>query len=285
MLPPSWKEEVQKAAEQAANADREQRQARINDAAANISAAIKTLSDAQNAQTGHEDRNQKINVRLNALTIFLVFLTVIFTGMSWWAFRDQLTEMRKVYDPISASANAAKDSLIASQRAWVKIEEIGLGGGGLAIDENGVSVAISFQITNVGNSPATNITHHAGLVVLASGVSLPQEQQELCDAVTKAPFGLAFALFPGEHFPANMGFGQWSLGVNAGPAEVKKGLSGPEKKNISLFVVGCVDYTFATDPTGHHQTGFIRDLVKKIPSVISVDEGMVPVDKLILRET
>src|SRR5580693_1979766 len=140
MLPPSWKSEVQKAVEETANADREYREAQNNDAAAKVAAAIETLSDAQETQTDHEDRNEKINVGLAILTIFLVFLTVIFTGLSWLTFRDQLKEMKasaeqtnkiidansKLVDASTKQAEAAaenakiaRDSYVASQRAWV----------------------------------------------------------------------------------------------------------------------------------------------------------------------
>jgi hypothetical protein len=140
MLPPSWKSEVQKTVEDAANTDREKREVQNNDAAAKISAAIDTLSNAQQTQTSHEDRNEKINVGLAILTIFLVFLTVLFTGLSWLTFRDQLKEMKasseqtnkiidanvKLVDAATKQAEAAtenakiaRDNFVASERAWV----------------------------------------------------------------------------------------------------------------------------------------------------------------------
>jgi hypothetical protein len=140
MLPPSWKSEVQKAVDEKIDADRGQRQAQQNDASTKIAAAIKALSDAQNTQTEHDDRNEKTNVKLAILTIFLVFLTVVFTGASWWVFSGQLTEMKsageqtkqlietnaKLVEAATKQAEAAtenakisRDSYIASQRAWV----------------------------------------------------------------------------------------------------------------------------------------------------------------------
>ena|SRR5437588_8384357 len=66
MLPPASKAEVQETLEDASIIDREQRQAQANDAAANISAAIKTLGNVQSTQTAHEDRRGIINVLLSA---------------------------------------------------------------------------------------------------------------------------------------------------------------------------------------------------------------------------
>lgn len=59
MLPSSWKREIKESIEEGGNADREQREAKANDAGAEIAAAIKTLADAQNTQTDHDDRNEK----------------------------------------------------------------------------------------------------------------------------------------------------------------------------------------------------------------------------------
>src|SRR5690348_16065585 len=107
MLPPSWKSEVQKAVEEAATTDKNQREAQQNEAGTKIAAAINALRDAQAAQTTSEDANEKKSQAINKATLFLVAFTVLFTGLSWLAFRDQLTEMRNAYGPIKQSADAA----------------------------------------------------------------------------------------------------------------------------------------------------------------------------------
>lgn len=123
MLPPSWKGEVQKTVEETANANREQRKAEQNNAAAQIAASIKILSDAQETQTSHEDRNDKKNRAISVVTLGLVFLTVIFTGLSWCAFRDQLSEMQKVYPHIKESADAAKTASDAALKQAAAAEK------------------------------------------------------------------------------------------------------------------------------------------------------------------
>jgi hypothetical protein len=167
MLPHSWKCEIKESVEEATNTDREQRETAQNNAAANIAATIKTLSDAQNTQTTHEDRNQKINATLSGITIFFVFLTVIFTGLSWSAFRDQLhifseqlDEMKKAYKPIEAQSKAASeatkiasDTLVAANRAW--ISPIGMGFDGVV--EIGKEVEIYVLYGNTGKEPARDI--------------------------------------------------------------------------------------------------------------------------------
>jgi ribosomal protein S20 len=74
MLPPSWKSEVQKAIEESADAAREQRQAEQDDASTKISAAIKTLSDAQITQTSHENKAMRKIARLLSSVYFWYLL-------------------------------------------------------------------------------------------------------------------------------------------------------------------------------------------------------------------
>ena len=136
MLPPSWKSDI----EDSAGVNREKQEVDQKEAVSNITAAIRAIGDAQNSQTAHEDKNERTNVALALLTIFLVFLTVLFTGLSWCTFRDQLIEMKsasqqtnkiidanvKLVDAAARQAEAATenakiahDNFVASERAWV----------------------------------------------------------------------------------------------------------------------------------------------------------------------
>ncbi len=116
-LPPSWKSEVQKAVEETTAAERNKWKAEQDKASTTIAAAIDALRDAQAAQTNSEDGNEKKNQAINKATLVLVAFTVLFTGLSWWAFRSQLDEMKKVYGPVSEQADAAKKAADATVRA------------------------------------------------------------------------------------------------------------------------------------------------------------------------
>jgi hypothetical protein len=158
----------------------------------------------------------------------------------------------------------------------------------LVFDQNGASTTVSFKITNVGNTPALNVTPHAWLVVLKQGGPFPlQEQQRRCNEIRQQPFGLGFTLFPGENFPSNVGYRIWSLGVNITREEIEKGLAASiDGKHIATYIIGCIDYTFPSDVGAHHQTGFILELRKNTaPYIIDPDEGTVPVASLVLRDT
>ena len=138
MFPPSWKSEVQKAVEEAANANREQREAEKDYENSKIVLAIEALSDAQKTQTAHEDRNDKKNRRLNWVTIFLVFGTVVFTGLSWWIFKGQLDEAK------------------ADRRPWVKFVDLTTTTP-LTFEANGVKAGFRVTVQNIGKAIAKDV--------------------------------------------------------------------------------------------------------------------------------
>jgi hypothetical protein len=138
VLPPSWKSEIQKAVEETANAGREQRKAEKDNESSKIVLAIEALSDAQKTQTAHEDRNDGKSHRLNLIMIFLVFGTVVFTGLSWWVFNGQLDEAK------------------ADRRPWVKFINLTTTVP-LTFDESGVKAGFKVIVQNVGKAVAENV--------------------------------------------------------------------------------------------------------------------------------
>lgn len=201
----------------------------------------------------------------------------------------QQEEMRKAATAAQQAADVAERTLIATQRAWISVEASV--GAPLVFDQNGASTSIAFRIKNVGNSPATHITPHVRLGVLKEGGPYPLEEQTRgCSEVRQGPIGLGFTLFPGQSFPESQGLASGSWGVNISQEEIGKGRQvSADKKHIALFIVGCIDYTFPSDPEHHHQTGFIFDLlrfVKGIPvAVINPDDGQIPADNLRLMDS
>jgi hypothetical protein len=168
----------------------------------------------------------------------------------------------------------------------VRIDQIGLGGA-LVFDQNGASVSISFEITNIGTAPAINIMPYAWLLIFKQGGRFPsEEQQRRCAEIRQKPFGFGFTLFPGEHFPSKLGFGSWSTGVNISLDEIENGLIvNADRTNILLYVIGCIDYTFPSGDAIHHQTRFILELRKNPPDIfICPDEGQIPVASLSLKD-
>jgi hypothetical protein len=220
------------------------------------------------------------------------WLLVLFNGLLVLATISLFVSGEKSADAAKEAAKAAKQSadvakstLISSQRAWIRAKA-GVTSP-LIFDQNGASTSIWFEITNVGNSPALNVTPNAWLLALTSGGPYPwQEQQRKCGEIRKAGSAMGFTLFPGENFPSEKGFGRWSLGINIRQEDIQKALpASVGGKYVSLYVYGCIDYTFPTDPNNHHQTGFVYELQKKGPDPISPDDGKIEAANLTLMDT
>jgi hypothetical protein len=192
----------------------------------------------------------------------------------------QLEEMKKAYGPLKDSADAAKAAIIAGQRAWIRIDSITADG--LSVSREGINTPIAFVITNVGNVPAVRVWAYVKL--LAWSGSLADEQEKTCDEPSRqmqTKFG--YTIFPNEQFPNSFGISKWTVPVLLTKEEIARGLRA-DYKTLLLFIVGCIDYTFPTDPTAHHQTPFIRRLFKKDLPFLSVDDGKIAADKLLLME-
>ena len=135
MSPSSWKSEVQKAVKEATAADNEKRMAEERKSSANISTAIDALREAQKTLTDHEDTNDQKNRTISKITLGLVALTVLFTGLSWYVFRSQLNEMQ------------------AEQRPWVYATDIEPAGR-IVFADRLYAVPLRFSIKNTGHLPA-----------------------------------------------------------------------------------------------------------------------------------
>ena len=84
MLPSTWKGEIKKAVQEATD--------RHNTSIASEINLFGNQFRAYKEQQNTDDRKERA---LNKITIILVFLTVLFTGGSWWEFKGQLDEMKK----------------------------------------------------------------------------------------------------------------------------------------------------------------------------------------------
>ena len=164
------------------------------------------------------------------------------------------------------SADVAADTLKASQRAWLKVA-ITIGGPLTFAEDGSCNTAIAVTITNVGNTPATNITVHGWIIPIRSrGNFHGDEHRRRADGLRKSPIPGGFALFPNDTFPQSVGSPQWLLGIGALRQEMEDGIAAneninPPENRVWLAVAGVIDYTFPADAERHHQTGFLFNLV------------------------
>jgi hypothetical protein len=173
--------------------------------------------------------------------------------------------------------------LVASHRAWIRIDL--RAGNSLTFGKQGAQTMVSIQLENIGNAPAINVTPHIKLFISTRGQPVPvQEHQKFCDDARKRSRLIGHTLFPNERFPKQIG--SHSYGITALPQEIDDALAKTiedDKDAVLLYVAGCVDYTFPSDPDGHHQTGFFYDL-HRAGGAIRVTE-ITPITNLFLHET
>lgn len=236
---------------------------------------------------------QRASDPVATFTFCLVVVGSFQLGLFLWQLRlirESLDDAKIAADAAKESADAANRSailaekgLIAAQRAWIKIERITVSQP-LVFTEAGVSTAISIRITNIGNAPALKVSPHAWLYVLKRGGGPNEDQRQRCQEVKSLPFTGITTLFPNETFPDNTGFGAWSFGIGATRADIELGIM-DSRGTVSLYVGGCIDYSFPIDPTTHHQTRFLFDLRKNHPDPIHPQDGTIPANGLSLLDT
>ena len=178
-------------------------------------------------------------------------LGLVFVGTGLVLSRQQLDEMR--------AGN------IASQRAWLKIESIDVDrdpGLGLIFNNDGAVLPITINIRNVGNSPAIKISWHASIVFeKARFFSILPDKGDECSMVRTHEFGIGPTIFPADPYNVQ----QYGAGTSWDkiPADF-----------TAADLIGCIDYTFATDSNTHHQTPFYYALIFKNPFSIPTRESV-----------
>ncbi len=219
-------------------------------------------------------------------------ILTLFTGLLVAVSAIQIAFLRQADETAKASAKTAREaadlarqSLIAGQRAWIRIDEVALGRGVFAFEQDRASAALSFKISNVGNAPATKITVNARLVAAKDGAAALAQRRAMCDAIRRAPFDEGFTLFPGEGYPSSIGYSGWTRLVSIGRDEIEEGRAESlDGQGVPLFVIGCVDYAFPADEGAHHQTGFLLELRRHNGFLINPEEKSIAIGQLALME-
>jgi hypothetical protein len=169
--------------------------------------------------------------------------------------RTSANAAQRSADAAKLSADLTRVSIIASQRAWLTAEvSLVKGQEQIIFSRDGAVLPIRIDIKNIGNFPAIRVSWHAWLIFAGSGSNHLQEQSFRCNKIRHEPFAIGPTIFPQERYPKPDI--DWSFGGGASWDEINKTVL-RQMGHIIVSLVGCVDYTFPTDPDVHHQTGFI----------------------------
>jgi hypothetical protein len=172
------------------------------------------------------------------------------------------------------AADVAKDTLVASHRAWLRPD---VAVGQLSFNQLGAHTDVLFEMKNIGNAPALHVACYAWLVPMIGGAVPNGELKPRCDEIRRKPIGWGFSLFPGQKFPNDLGLAGYSVTASLGKDDVERATivrDGIEQ--IEFFVMGCVDYTFPADSTVHHQTQFMFQIMRRDNYPISPAVGTIP---------
>ncbi len=264
MPPSSGERKAQESIKKTTDANRKQRKTKKRNGEAKIAAAIESLRYAQETQTSHEDASDKKNRRINKWTLFLVSLTVVFTGLSWWVFHGQLNEMR------------------SEQRPWLYASDIAIAGRIVSVEEYGVyAIPLKFSIKNTGHLPAFSVVQKTAATILKVGQSTMSVTNDVCDSFRNSSDKGGMTMFANQTV-THGGFTSDDYPV------VSKQLWNSIGSDRLIVMFGCIDYQFPAEP-GHHQTRFAfavgtkqtRGILERIGTLpddpTTVDIHMLPV--------
>jgi hypothetical protein len=195
--------------------------------------------------------------------ILMLALTgvIVITGViGAMIFNGQLHVMAGQLKEMGTQSELTRQSIIASQRAWLTAEvTLVKGQEGIIFDKNGAVLPIRIDVKNVGNAPAIKVSWHAWIVLEGRTSNAINEQSLRCSKIRQQPFGIGPTIFPQGQFPDPDT--SWSFGAGASWREIDAILprmAAGEPRVVGIVsLIGCVDYAFPADPTVHHQTGFV----------------------------
>lgn len=151
-------------------------------------------------------------------------------------------------------ADIASHALAIGNRAWLS-PKVTLSAP-LTFSSTGVEVGIDVRIANIGTIPAVEARIDVRLVPDGTQTVL-EEMREFWRARPFRPMGST--IFPGQTFPEHE-FLRVTHGLTLNPEQILKGkILLCDREVIMLCIVGCIAYTFSTDPNVHFTT-FIYEL-------------------------
>ncbi|MGY2049489.1 hypothetical protein ACW9J6_15050 [Methylobacterium sp. JK268] len=204
---------------------------------------------------------------------------------------DQSRDTREAISAAKAGAAAAErstkiatDTLVASNRGWIKVEAA-ISGQPLTFGPTGAALEVSLSAINVGNAPALNVGQSVWLLAQRSGHGKdPLSEHERRLSQIGAP-NSGFTMFPGEAFPSVTQVPKIGINIGLPKSELDEALSLSPNKSVILFVGGCFFYTSASASDRSHRTAFLYELMTVNGDSIKPDNGAVPSHRLTLRMT
>jgi hypothetical protein len=123
-----------------------------------------------------------------------------------------------------------------------------------------VELSVYIKFRNIGNGPAICVTPFVKLVPF-QGAQAVAAQRAYCCELRKKKFSTGFTMFPMDTYPREGETKKIRFPARGEAAAFTgEAFDGARGKRVRMSLVGCIDYTFGSDQTNHHQTGFIYEL-------------------------
>ncbi len=226
------------------------------------------------------------NVWTALATVVIAISTIVYTHYAikqWTAMNKTLGEIQKQTPEVQKQAAAAQSQWEVMQdadRPWIDVD-IAITSP-LAFDGKAAGTAFTFTLSNIGLSPAQNISINPRLTFATLGDDLRKVQKQACDDA-KSAYGmgsLRYILFQGQHYTQAVGLDIPAKEIDSHWGKMPPGAAVPDL--IPLALVGCVDYTYQSSGH-HHQTAFAFDLAMKDGGIPSKSNAPISPTDLILR--
>ncbi|HUB14393.1 MAG TPA: hypothetical protein VMB34_20750 [Acetobacteraceae bacterium] len=245
-----------------------------------VNAFAEAYESKHNSATSRDHQILKWTRRTAIIAGIYAFLTLVIAGASVWGAYEsrvaadaaataagtaakQLTELqrqtgeaKRQADAALEQADTARDELVIANRPWLSFDMR------IAADvvfkEGAYQVKLDYTITNEGRSPAVNFTL---LLVPYFDTGNPADasvfQKQLCSHEVKSNVPTSNILFAGKdylnHFSASISPYQIEQGERRFEKSQNRSVGSVSVAYLAL--IGCVNYKFASDPSGaRHQT-------------------------------
>jgi hypothetical protein len=168
-----------------------------------------------------------------------------------------LEQNRNSLQAQTKASSAQLEVMRNADRPWINVDVFITSP--LTYDGDSVAIGFTFVISDIGRSPAQNVSITPRLTPAFLGDDLKEIEKRVCDDAA-SPIGmgsLRYVLFPGHPFTQVTGMNISVKDLDSHWGKIPPGVGPPEPMPISL--VGCVDYTYESS-SRHHQTAFAADV-------------------------
>lgn len=210
------------------------------------------INRGQSDQNATQEKIAKWTKRAVIAAAIYAAITAIYAAIAVFQWR----EMRRATKASEAQLALMRDA----DRPWIDID-ISITSP-LTYDGKSVRAEFTFVPTDVGQSPAQNISINPTLTPAFMGDDLNGIQKRLCDsAATKSGMAsLQYVLFRGRHYSQPVTLEIPIKDIDSHWGKMPAGVGPSDAMPIAL--IGCVDYMYETSDR-HHQTAFAVDILTK----------------------